>query len=74
MGSKLNCDNDYVEFLEANEQGGVSSIRKFCGEDEPAIYVSAKSELQVHYRQTVNFGGTGWIINFIAVNEGGVTN
>lgn len=74
MGSKLTCENDYVEFLEANEQGEIASIKKFCGEDEPAIYVSAKSELQVHYRQTVNFGGTGWIINFIGVHEGEVTN
>lgn len=70
MGSKLLCQDDYVEFLEDDERGEATSIKKYCGEDEPAIYVSTKSKIQVHYSQTVNFAGTGWIINFIGVVEG----
>lgn len=70
MGTSSLCESDYVEFQEANEAGETVSIKKFCGEDEPAIYVSAKSKVQVHYVQTLNFPGTGWIINFMGVHEG----
>lgn len=64
------CDNDFVEFLEANDQGVVTSIKKFCGDDDPAVYVSTRSQLRVHHKQTLNFAGTGWIINFIGTAEG----
>lgn len=70
MGSKLMCENDYVEFLEENERGESISIKKFCGEDEPAVYVSPKSRIVVHYVQTLNFDGTGWVMNFMGVHEG----
>lgn len=64
------CESDYVEFLEENDNGQMASIKKFCGEDSPAIYVSTKSKVVVHYSQTLNFAGTGWVINFIGVHEG----
>lgn len=70
MCSKLLCDNDYVEFLEENEHGENTSIIKFCGEDNPAVFVSSRSTLTVHHTQTVNFAGTGWNINFMGVKEG----
>lgn len=70
MGSKLQCESDYIEFLEENGKGETESIRKFCGEDVPAVYVSSKSRIIVHYVQTLNFDGTGWIINFMGVHEG----
>lgn len=70
MGSKLMCESDYVEFLEENESGEMTSIKKYCGEDEPAVYVSARSKLLIHHVQTLNFAGTGWIINFMGVHEG----
>lgn len=70
MGSNLMCEKDYVEFLEENDAKEMTSIKRYCGGDDPAIYVSPKSKVLVHYVQTVNFAGTGWIINFIGVQEG----
>lgn len=70
MGTKMLCDSDYVEFLEENETGVMTSIKKYCGEDDPAIYVSPKSKVLIRHHQTLNFGATGWIINFMGVHEG----
>lgn len=70
MGSSLTCSNDYVEFLEANESGELTSVRKYCGEDDPQVYVSTLSKVQVHYKKTVNFSGTGWQLQFMGVLEG----
>lgn len=70
MGSKLNCQSDYIEFLEEDEDRQMISIKRFCGDDDPAVYVSGKSKLSVHYVQTLNFAGTGWLINFLGVKEG----
>lgn len=70
MGTKLTCASDYVEFLEENENGIETSIRKYCGDDDPAAYVSGNSKIKVHFIQTVNFAGTGWMINFMGVTPG----
>jgi hypothetical protein len=74
MGSNLFCPSEYVEFLEENDRGESESIKKYCGEDDPAVYVSAKSKIQVHYIQTRNFPGTGWSLNFMGVHEGETSN
>jgi CUB domain len=70
MGSKLNCQSDYVEFLEEDEDRQMVSMKKYCGDDEPAVYVSPRSKLFVHFVQTLNFDGTGWLINFLGIKEG----
>lgn len=70
MGSKLLCDEDYVEFLEKNDRGDMVTVKRYCGDDEPANYVSTQSKVHVHYSQTLNFASTGWVINFIGVIEG----
>jgi hypothetical protein len=70
MGSNIFCPSDYVEFIEENSQGEKTSVNRFCGGDDPAIYVSTKSKLQIHYIQTQNFPGTGWVLNFMGVHEG----
>ena len=69
MGSKLMCESDYVEFIETKDNGEEIS-KKYCGEDNPAVYVSSKSSVIVHHLQTLNFAGTGWVLNFIGVPEG----
>lgn len=74
MGSKIFCDSDFVEFVEETSGGKTESIKRFCGGDEPAIYVSSKSKLQIHYIQTQNFPGTGWVLNFMGVHEGKTSN
>lgn len=74
MGSNLFCPSEYVEIIEETTNDKSESIKKYCGEDTPATYVSAKSKIQVHYIQTRNFPGTGWILNFMGVHEGEVSN
>lgn len=73
MGSKLTCDIDYVELLEENEAKEFVSIKKYCGDDEPAIYVSSRSQLRIHYAQTVHFAGTGWILHFMGIHDGKIS-
>lgn len=70
MGSKLQCGNDYVEILEPNENREFVSIKRYCGDDKPAVFMSASSKIKINYMQTVNFDGTGWAINFMGVHEG----
>lgn len=67
------CESDYLEILEEDERGEKVSLKKYCGEDEPAVYVSPKSKVIVHYVQTLNFAGTGWVLNFMGVSEGKVS-
>lgn len=74
MGPKLTCENDYVEIMEENENREFKSIKRYCGEDKPAVFVSSRSQIKIHYVQTVNFAGTGWSINFMAVHEGNEKN
>lgn len=70
MGSKITCESDYVEFLEDNDNDSESIVRKYCGEDDPDVYKSSKNKVRVHYKKTVNFSGTGWIIHFMGVSDG----
>jgi hypothetical protein len=70
MGSNIFCTTEFVELIEENSRGEKESIKRFCGKDEPANYVSTKSKIQIHYVQTRNFAGTGWVLNFISVHEG----
>lgn len=74
MGTKLTCENDYVEILEEKENSReFMSIKRYCGEDKPAVFVSARNQIKIHYMQTVNFAGTGWTLYFMGVNEGKFT-
>lgn len=70
MGSKMTCTSDYVEILEPNESREFVSIKRYCGDDKPAVFVSTSSQIKINYKQTVNFSGTGWTINFMGVHEG----
>jgi CUB domain len=70
MGPKSTCGSEFVEILEANENQEFVSARRYCGDDKPAVFVSTQSQIKVHHLQTLNFGGTGWTINFMGVHEG----
>lgn len=73
MGSTTTCGTDYVEFIEV--KGGEKRVaRKHCGADKPATYVSESSILQVLHKQTQNFGGTGWLAKYMAVEKDAVVN
>lgn len=70
MGSSILCGFDYVEVLEENESGEFTSIKKYCGDDRPANFISSKSQVKIHHVQSVNFSGVGWKIKFMGVQEG----
>lgn len=70
MGTSALCESDYVEVLEANSSGELIQVRKFCGDDRPAPFTSTGNKVLVHYVQTLNFPGTGWILSFVGLNEG----
>ena len=75
MGSKITCESDYVELIETDISTKVDSVmRKYCGDDEPQVFVSSENTMKVHYKRTVNFDGSGWLINFMAVYEGAKPN
>lgn len=71
MGSKTTCETNYVEIIENDEN--VAST-KFCGSDSPAPYKGASNQLKVHFKSNLNFAGTGWMINFMAIHENSVMN
>lgn len=75
MGSKISCESDYLEVIETDMQTKVDVMkRRYCGDDEPEIYMSTDHNVKIRYKKTVNFDGTGWLINFMAVNEGAIPN
>lgn len=66
MGTRNLCASNFVQFLEMID-GQEEMKRTFCGDDNPAIYVGTSHRLVVRFKKTVNFAGTGWLINFMAV-------
>lgn len=71
MGSKATCELNYVEIIE-NDQN--ISPTKFCGTDDPAPYKAKSNQLKVHFKSSMNFAGTGWVANFMAVHESSTVN
>jgi peptide methionine sulfoxide reductase MsrB len=74
MGSNMTCENDYVEIMEEDDTQEFVTIKTYCGEDKPAIYISTKSRIKVHYMQTVHFSGTGWSIYFMGIHDGNLSS
>ena len=68
MGSKSTCSSDFVQIRESADGIKDPEVkRQYCGEDEPAVYKGQKSVLQIRYKKTVNFAGTGWLLQFMAI-------
>lgn len=66
MGPRSTCNNNFVQFLET--KNGIEEVmRTFCGDDTPANFVGMSNRLVVRFKKTVNFAGTGWLANFMAV-------
>lgn len=71
LGSKSTCTDNYLQIIEVNKDTGKSDVaRQFCGEDNPSPYKSQTSVLSIRFKKTLNFAGTGWIIGFMAVEDG----
>lgn len=80
MGAKSTCADNYVELTEPSGDGdgataevsvrATPSTKRFCGGDTPAVLVTGSDRLQVRYKQTVNFSGTGWLLNFMGTLPG----
>lgn len=44
-----------------------AAFRHFCGTDKPAIFTVPTNRVIVRSKNTVNFAGSGWLLNFMAV-------
>ncbi|XP_055528454.1 cubilin homolog [Wyeomyia smithii] len=73
MGSKTTCGTDYLQLIEVKGDDR-RMIRQHCGGDTPATFISESNVMQVLYKQTQNFGGTGWQAKFMAVEKGAQVN
>ncbi|XP_053948471.1 cubilin homolog [Anastrepha ludens] len=67
LGTKNTCHSDYLEIIEPSSDGSESVVRRFCGEDNPKMYKSEGSTLSIRFHKTLNYDGTGWVINFQGV-------
>ncbi|XP_049544721.1 cubilin homolog [Anopheles darlingi] len=71
LGSNSTCATDYLQVYDrvdgAQEE---MAVRKHCGNDKPANYVSSNSQLRLLYKKTQNFAGVGWMIKFMGVEAG----
>lgn len=71
MGPSSTCADNFVQLAEVHAlTGAEETVRTFCGTDRPAIFVAASNRLVVRFKKTVNFAGTGWLLNFIAMLPG----
>lgn len=70
LGSKITCADNYVQIIEIDSQGREEVMRQYCGGDSPAVYRGSKNSLTVKFKKNVNFGGTGFIANYVAVHDG----
>ncbi|XP_073838257.1 cubilin [Musca autumnalis] len=74
MGAKSTCHTDYLQLIEydsfAGDQpsGEGKVVRQFCGEDEPKYYRSPGNFVTVRFHKTVNYDGTGWVLQFSGVH------
>ncbi|XP_063985313.1 cubilin homolog [Diachasmimorpha longicaudata] len=66
LGSSENCDTHLLVRETTSQEG---SITTYCPSEHPAKYKSNSNKVEVVYYTTVNNGGTGWEINFLAVRE-----
>ncbi|XP_036318853.1 cubilin homolog [Rhagoletis pomonella] len=67
LGTKNTCHSDYLEIIESDDEGPDRVVRRFCGEDNPKMYKSEHSSLSIRFHKTLNYDGTGWVINFQGV-------
>lgn len=71
MGPPATCELNYVEIY---EQSANIAPTKFCGKDNPAPYKAKSNQLKVRFKSGMNFAGTGWVANFMAVHENSILN
>ena len=71
MGPKSTCESNYVKIIEKDDS--IPPIQ-FCGTDNPAPYKSKSNQLKVQFKSSLNFSGTGWIANFMAVHQNSIVN
>ncbi|KAH8352319.1 hypothetical protein KR084_003439, partial [Drosophila pseudotakahashii] len=69
LGSWSNCRTNYLQILEQDESGVESEMLRLCGNDNPPVYKSQRSQVVVRFQQTPEFDGAGWIIQFAGVHS-----
>ncbi|KAK0081191.1 hypothetical protein PV325_012606, partial [Microctonus aethiopoides] len=61
------CGTDHLSVSDVRES--TASVSLYCPNDNPSKYRSLSNEVQITYVTSVNNGGNGWIINFVAVER-----
>ncbi|XP_059613843.1 cubilin homolog [Phlebotomus argentipes] len=69
MGTKVTCPSNYVQLIDVDPDGQQTVQRQYCGDDVPAVYKSGYNHVRVRFVKDVNFAGTGWLLQFMAVNR-----
>lgn len=75
MGAKSTCADNYLQIIEpevfsSQLYNSEKMERQFCGDDRPSVYTAKKNRVSIRFKKTVNFSGTGWLINFMGINSG----
>lgn len=67
MGPSTTCEENFVEIIEQCTAVEPVTSRKYCGTDNPVKYVAKCNRVVVHMQKNSNFGGTGWLMNFMGI-------
>uniref|UniRef100_A0A0A1WR72 Cubilin n=1 Tax=Zeugodacus cucurbitae TaxID=28588 RepID=A0A0A1WR72_ZEUCU len=64
MGSKVNCDLDYVNIVEISSNGEEKVAKSICANQYMNEFVSKTSRIAIISKKSPNFNGNGWTLNF----------
>ncbi|XP_050336908.1 cubilin homolog [Bactrocera neohumeralis] len=64
MGSKVNCDLDYVNIIEISTDGEEKVAKSICANQYMNRFLPKTSRIAVVSKKSPNFDGNGWMLNF----------
>ncbi|XP_068081387.1 cubilin [Anabrus simplex] len=71
LGSSTTCSSDFVEILEVDLMTKTESVRsRYCGGDNPAVFISPNNVFVVRYTMSVHNEGSGWVAHFMGKPPG----
>lgn len=68
MGNKQYCNSNYVIMYDITKDSE-RELSRLCGGDNPAPIMGSTNAMAVRFVKTVNFGGSGFQLEFMAVFE-----
>ncbi|XP_053955149.1 cubilin homolog [Anastrepha ludens] len=64
MGSKVNCDLDYVSIIEISPSGEEKVTKNVCADQSIDEFISKTSRVAIVSKKSPNFNGNGWRLKF----------